>query len=504
MTRPSDGQGEPAAGQGFQQVPQVPAEPLGGQLHPAAIGVWSAGQISALVVVFLLNPGFLALAVPLLAVSVAVSAVRYARFRWRLDGPTLVIEQGLLQRQRRLIPVERVQSVDVVRRLSHRLFRVVAVHVEAIGAGDTEGRLDALSPDVAHRLRETLLAHRAAVSGSTGAGAAGDVAAPAAAASVEDGETLVRLGPRQLLLAGLTEANATVLAAAAGLVWQFLGERIDEFLERAPALLGTNTVVVALVVGLAAAIVLLVAAQFVLYWNFDLRRAGGELRVRRGLLEQRFDTIPLRRLQALRVEENLPRRLLGFASVRADVAGKPGGGSGGTDTLMPFGRAGEARQLVARILEDERAADVPLRPMPRRARTRRMVRAGLITAAATAAAAVAWGSTGLVAALVAVPTFAAAEASYRALGHAELPGLVVTRSGWWVRRTAFVPSSRLQTLALRATVLQRWRDLATLELHIARSPGLWSGPQMIDLDERAGAGLVRDLAPVMARRQGKA
>lgn len=467
--------------------------PLGGQLHPAAVGVWSAGQIGAMVVLFVLNPGFLVVALPLFVVLVSVSAVRYARFRWRLEGSALVIEQGLFQRQRRVIPFERVQSVDLVRRISHRLFGVIAVHVEAIGSGDTEGQLDALSPEVAHRLRETLLARRAAARGQ-------DVTGQQTAAT-DGGETLVRLAPRQLLLAGLTEANATLLAATAGLTWQFMGDRFDQFLQRVPTLLGTSTLLVAVITGVVVAIVLLVGAQFVLYWNFELTRTGDELQVRRGLLEQRFDTIPLRRLQALRIEENLPRRLFGFAAVKADVAGKPGGGSGGTDTILPFGRSSEAHRLVADVLGDERAGAVRLRPMPRRARARRLVRAGVFTLAASAAAIALWGTTGVLALFVAVPAFAAGEASYRGLGHAEMPGLVVARAGWWVRRTAFVPESRLQTLALTATVLQRWRNLATLELHIARSPGLWSGPQMIDLDRDVGGDLVHDLAPVMAKRR---
>jgi putative membrane protein len=496
MTKWSDTADHASTGD-YQQVPPAPVAeqaPLGGQLHPAVIGVWSARQLGAMLALVLLNPGFLALALPLVGVFVAASTVRYMRFRWRLEGSALVIEQGLLQRRRRVIPVERVQSVDLVRRVSHRLLGVTAVHVEAIGSGDTEGQLDALSPEVAHRLREIMLTRRAATRVGVG-----DAAAVGAG---DDGETLVRLAPRELLLAGLTEANATLLAAAAGLAWQFLGDRMDEFVERAPAFVGTNAALVAALAGLAAAIVLLVSAQLVLYWDFRLRRTGAELQVRRGLLEQRFDTIPLRRLQALRVEENLPRRLLGYASVKADVAGKPGGGSGGTDTILPFGRATEAHELVAAVLEDDRVVDVRLRPMPPRARTRRMVRALVLTIVVTGAALVVWGSSGLVALLVAVPAVMIAEASYRALGHAELPGLVVTRAGWWVRRTAFVPESRLQTLALRATVLQRWRGLATLELHIARSPGLWSGPQMIDLDRELGRHLVHDLAPVMARRPG--
>jgi putative membrane protein len=372
------------------------------------------------------------------------------------------------------------------------------VQVEAIGSGDTEGQLDALSLEVASRLRETLLAGRAAARGE-----APTVPTAVTGDAVEPGAVLARVPNRRLVVAGATEANATLLAAVAGGLWQLFGERFEELFERLPALLAGNVWVVAIIAGLLVAIALLIVAQVVLYWNFELRLVDRELQVRRGLLEQRFDTVPLRRVQAVRVEENLPRRLLGLASGRADGAGKPGGGSGGTDTLLPIGRAGDARALVARVLDDPAAAEAALTPMPGRARTRRLFRAALFTLVATGAAFTVWGTPGLAALLLGLPAAGVAESSYRALGHAELPGLVVARSGWWVRRTAFVPESRLQTLACSATVLQRWRRLATLELQIARSPGLWNGPQMIDLDRDVAWRLVGAFAPIMSAPRGR-
>ncbi len=481
-----------------EQPPWLEPEGLGGQLHPAAIGVWSLQLLGALAAVAVINivnqggvGGFMAVALVLViaALALAVNAVRWSRFRWRLTDDTLIISQGLIQRHRRVIPLERIQSVDVVRRMSHRLFRVEALHVEAIGAGDTEGQLDALQPSVARRVRAALLAGRdaarrgddprarvsAALTDDDRPDRLGD-AAP------DDGEELVHCRPAQLIRAGATEANVTVLAAAAGFGWQLMSDRVEELARRVPAALGPG-VTVAVVLGLLlVALVLLILGQLLTYWNFRLTHTETELRIRRGLLEQRFDTVPLRRVQALRIEENVPRRLLGYASVKADVAGKPGGGSTGTDTLLPFGTAAEARQLVATILDDPAATAVTLHAMPQRARARRRVRALLVTVVLATAAVVVWGSPGLFAALVVVPAMAAADAAYRALGWARDHGLLVARAGWWTRRTAFVPEHRLQTLARTATVLQRWRGLATVELQIARSPGLWSGPRWIDLD----------------------
>ncbi len=70
--------------------------PLGGPLHPAAVGVWSFTQLGALAVVVLINPASLPIVLLVAAGMVAVNAVKWARFRWWVAEGTLVITQGLI------------------------------------------------------------------------------------------------------------------------------------------------------------------------------------------------------------------------------------------------------------------------------------------------------------------------------------------------------------------------------------------------------------------------
>jgi putative membrane protein len=484
---PPGWQPEPPPGWQPEPVPPPPGSTaLGGMLHPAAIGVWSAGQAGVLAFLVVLNPSNLLFAIPLVIVSLVASVVRWHRFHWRLEGRTLVIEQGLLQRRRRVIPLERVQGVDVVRRLTHRLFGVVGLHVEAIGGSSTEGQFDALAPAEAEHLRRVLLAAR-----GSGPAVATEDGQAGVDPGVGGGEVLVTIRPRTLVVSGLTEANAGLLAAVVGGAWQLFGDRVEALARLIPRLQGTPAIVAVTVLLLAVVIALFVAAQLLAYWDFRLVRDGGELRIRRGLLEQRLDTIPLRRIQAVRIEENLLRRLLGLAAVKADIAGRPGGG-GETGTLLPLGRRADAFALAATVLGRESLPRTDLSPMPARARSRRLVRAGVGVLAGTAVAVGLAGWRGLAALALVVPAAAIAEASYRALGWAEHGDHVIARSGVWTRRTAIVPRNRLQSLALTATLPQRLRRLVTLDLQIARSPGVWGGPQLIDLDaDDAGALLER-------------
>ncbi|HVL98240.1 MAG TPA: PH domain-containing protein, partial [Egibacteraceae bacterium] len=481
-----------AAGETPPGVAPGGAVAAGRRLHPAVMGLWPLGQVGPILLLLLAGPLAPVVAITLLLASAAASVVRYLRFSWKVADGALVIEQGLLQRQRRVIPLERVQSVDLVRKVRHRLLGVVEVRVEAVGGDSTEGRLDALSVADGQRLRDMLLRER-----DRAAGQPVDAPAAATAHAGAPARPLARLGPDRLVVAGLTGGRVGVAAALLGFAQQIFGERVDELLQRAPALLGARGIVAVVLITLVGAFVLSIVATVVAYWNFTLTREGSNLRIHRGLLEQRSDTLPLRRVQAVRVEENIVRRLLGLAAVKVDVAGRSGGEGRDTGTLLPLGRRSEAFALVARVLDTESLARVELAGMPLRARNRRVVRALVPVAVLTVAAFVAFHAVGLLALLLAVPAVAVALGSYRALGHAQLDDFVVARSGLLVRRTAFVPTARLQSLALTANPVQRWRRLATLDLQIARSPGVWSGPQLIDLDAGTGHDLLGELAAIV-------
>jgi putative membrane protein len=250
-----------------------------------------------------------------------------------------------------------------------------------------------------------------------------------------------------------------------------------------------------------------IAATAVAFWDFTLVAAGPTLDVRRGLLEQRHDTLPLRRLQALRVEENLARRVLGLAAVKVDVAGRADRDEARqTSVLLPLGTRAEAFSLVERLIGDlagVRARSPVLTGMPRRAATRRVTRALAWAFVPAGLVAVAHADRLLAFAVLGgllIPALALALASYRSLGWAlGWEGRVlVTRCGVLVRRTAFVPLGRVQSLALRASPWQRRRRLASLQVQIARSPGTWSDPRAVDLDAGVARGLLAGLAGALA------
>src|SRR5688572_16239404 len=85
--------------------------------------------------------------------AVLFSIARYLSFRLRYDEHELVIRSGLIFRNERHIPYSRIQNVDAIQNLVHRLIGVVEVRLETGGGKEEEARLSVLPLSALTELR---------------------------------------------------------------------------------------------------------------------------------------------------------------------------------------------------------------------------------------------------------------------------------------------------------------------------------------------------------------
>lgn len=102
------------------------------------------------------------------------------------------------------------------------------------------------------------------------------------------------------------------------------------------------------------------------YANFTVRKVGDELVITRGLLEKKQLTIPLHRIQALRINENPVRQAIGYASVYLESAG---GSLKDADSskvmLLPIIKRNRIREKIETGLNDYQLTDMFV-PAPKR------------------------------------------------------------------------------------------------------------------------------------------
>jgi putative membrane protein len=474
------------------------------RLHPASPVldlVLSARQWAFPLVILLVTSGQSLIlgpaAVGILALVVGWKVIVWRRFTYQLVGDVLVIEQGVLQRSRREVPVARIQQVDLRRKLRHRALGVAVVRVDTAGGGSgAEVSLEAIADEEAAVLRSALLDRRRATApaapsapgvlapgGGSGTGpwSPADPAAAAAPAPPPPPPPpppvveVVALSPWELVVAGITGsrllASVPLAAAAVGLLFELPAETSDGIIGRLP----TGTV--ALVAGLVAVAPLMLAAavasSLLTDFGFTLVRVGSDLHLRRGLLDQREATLSLRRVQVVRVHQNLLRRRLGLASVQLQSAGSGSAAEGEVTRLtIPFVRSAQLGALLGQVLPVS-AEHPDLIPAPpparRRAWVRRVVPALLLLGILAVALTITASTWAVLLLLLVVPVAVESELVYRNLGHVGTPSLVVARSGGFVQETAYVPVAKTQSTALRSSPFQRRLGLASLHVHVAGS-----------------------------------
>src|SRR5690606_12903444 len=179
-----------------------------GHLHPGTLFLRLVEalrqSILPIVIAILAQAPLLAVATALfLLLGLAFAVVSYVTFRYRLTAEELITTEGILHRQERRIPVDRIQDLSFESTLLRRMLGLVVAQVETASGQGSEAKLVSLPQRDAAQLRDVLYALR----GRT---------APAAGAAPAE-QVLFRSTGGELTLLGLTNNRiGAVLLAVLG------------------------------------------------------------------------------------------------------------------------------------------------------------------------------------------------------------------------------------------------------------------------------------------------
>ncbi|WP_374523721.1 PH domain-containing protein [Sphingopyxis sp.] len=470
-----------------------PAPETGWQrLHPATLalsiarlGPRTLNFIPALAAIGI--AGKWAYVVPALLVFLAVSLVfawlHWLRFRFAVGTDEIVIESGVLSRQHRTIPFDRIQDVGIEQGLVARALGIAKVGFEtgAGGGKENDATLDAIGLDAAEALRATIRAHRSA-----------PVAAPAADAAdttpAAEDRLLFAMGPRRLLIAGLFNFSLAALAIVGaamqffdGLLpfdfnifnpvdWIALAERygLDSWLLAHRWIAGVGAAISLILIGFAGGIATMVFAN----WNFRLTREPRALRRTRGLTTRTDVAVPVKRVQAAILVTGWFRRRFGWHELRLQSLASDGEKER-DHQVVPFGTLAEIDPVL-----DEIAIR---RPEPGRpwAHSHTIVALGGFVGATCSAlggsVAVFLGQpVGWIAVGAAVLIAAFALLGTRFHQWTDLGDIVAIRSGFWKPRTTLLPHASVQSVDLKTDLILRPLGLATLVFGVPGGSALGS------------------------------
>lgn len=438
-------------------------------------------------------------------IGVATQWVAWSRFGYGIQGEDLVVVGGLLVRHRSVIPVARVHGVNVRADLFMRMLGLVEVVVQTAGGGsnEPEAKIGAITLAEAEALKAALLhtGHEQAPvpAEEPGADAAGGAAGAVAMGAPMGADPVGRMSDFrgafggaevhaapveyehrvpfiELVIASLTSNRvplmfALILGAGAQLV-EVIGLSRVESAAGAAASLAVPVVVVTVVAGIGLVVLIALGAGIVRDFGFVARRSGQRIEIEAGLLERRLTGIPVRRVQSVRVEEPLLRKLLGRCTVYVDTAGishQQQQASGGSTALLPGLRTRELADVMHNLLPE--ADEFPVAPglPPRAVRFYLFIPTALsllVGAALTAALGMLWtpgyAAGGTVVVLVALIVASVRALAWRAAGIGVDESAMTMQVGVFGRSRIRIARMRIQSLTITQNPFQRRAGLATI------------------------------------------
>jgi putative membrane protein len=466
------------------------------RLHPASFVFRLASQLKALVVPlgFLLvgaGSGDVEWQLWALLVSAPYGLLALAQslaFRYRFDDRELVIRSGLIFRNVRHIPYARIQNIDAVQNVLHRLLHVAEVRIETGGGSEVEARMQVLPLTAFEEMRTLVFAHlRPAVQASGTEGIAGQ------SADAPRGDVLLRLPASELILNGLIQNRGAIVVGAMfglavelgmmdrlmdrvfgdtdsdrGVLRQLLRSLAGQAVPPVGQLLMAFGVLVLLLVVLR---VLSVVWTVTRLYGFTLTRIGEDLRTEFGLLTRVAATIPLRRIQTLTIHENPLHRLCGRVSIAVDTAGaapEEADGRFGGESIAPILRTGDVPAFLQEILPGIDIGSVDWQaPHPRA--FRRTFAKGLIWSTLVSAAFVLmakWWTLVLLATLGAT-AFWHARLTVKHLRWGMTADAVLLRRGWLWRSMSLARVTKIQAIALHESPFDRRHRMASVAVDTA-------------------------------------
>jgi putative membrane protein len=373
---------------------------------------------------------FAAIVGPVIIGAVVLSWVSWYFTRFRIADDALQVETGFIFRRSRRVPLARLQAIDVRRPLVARLLALADLRLEVAGGSSTEANLAYLSDADARRLRAELLARAAGLRADAHADSRTDAHADARTEipEVEPPEApeqvIVEVPPLALVASILLRGSVlvSVLIAVGIVVGSVTFERFEILAGAVPFFfyVGSSSVGV-----------------FIREFGFTVAVSPDGLRLRRGLVETRAQTVPPGRVQAVSVVQPPLWRLAGWVRVEVSVAGYAARGEGeaarSTGTLLPVAPRALAMHVVGLALSGIDPDAVPVQPVPDRVRWRAPLQRPYLGV----------GANGVV---------------------------FITRYGWLTRTLAAVPHARTQSVRLTQGPWQRWLSLATVHVDVTPGP----------------------------------
>lgn len=409
-------------------------------------------------------------------ITVFVAVFRYLTMYFGVVGETLVIRKGLIWKQERTIPLERIQNVNLKRGILEQILGVVTVTIETASGIGVEANLRVLSVTGAESIRRVLLHSPKQADEPNVIPEAPPILYQATAGDLA---LCGAFSNRALYLLALLLGAFPIFGSESDVIKKVLGPIFERVTKLPPF-----EILLLIFVGVAIGWLGSIMITLMQLWNFRVEGHQKGVEVHYGLFTQFKTLIPLRRVVGVRVAHPVLFRKINRCEVFADSAG----------SILEQSPAGANR--IAPILRTERLPSFAKLALPNlnfdfrtwNPVSSKAIRRGFfayfkILLLLIGASSFWLGAIALWLIIPAIPiALFAGYVRFKNLGYARPPGFFAARDGFWRNNMVVVPLDRIQSIYVSQSPFQRIWKVAELQCITASNTGM-SHFQIPDLDE---------------------
>ena len=240
-------------------------------------------------------------------VSVWNTFIHWATLRYRIHAGRLEIRQGLLNRSARTIDPARIQNIELVQNLFHTWSGLVELRIETAGEQTTEGLLSALSVEDATELRNQLAA-------------IGSLANPDES-DAREVDTVTRIGLTEILAFGLTQRTIGTVAVITAIGLEVMNQGGPDVAANLTHTMQPTMIIAAFMLAFVVSWTISAVSSVFRFFGYRMVHLGDAIRTEQGLTTKRRVEIPLSKVQLVRSDEPLMRRMMGYGTVLIETAG---------------------------------------------------------------------------------------------------------------------------------------------------------------------------------------
>lgn len=290
---------------------------------------------------------------------ILLSYLQYKNFTFHVENDELVIHRGVFVKDRKTIPLTRIQSVHIEQNIIQQALGVVGLKIDSAGSKEKELEIAALKEPVARNFRD-LLKRKPTAEEPTEDSSERVI-------SEDKEEVLVQLTPIDLLKVGLTENHIRNGLVAVLVVYGYATQYLDfaedyfyneygEYLEDVSGQLlraGLALIIAGIITFIVISIIISLARTVLKFYDFKAAIHGDVVQINSGLLKKNEYRIPVHKIQYLKWSSNPLRKILGFTTVRLYQVEPGKQQNKKTRIEIPACLPKQARALEALVYEEE-------------------------------------------------------------------------------------------------------------------------------------------------------